>query len=415
MTPMTGTRLRERRLALGLRQGQVAQQTGISASYLNLIEHNRRAVAGDVLVRLAGVLDLDPAALTGAAEMALAAELRAMAAAAGQESADAAALLARFPDWAGVLAAMAARLAGLERAVAQLNDRLNHDPHLSATLHEVLSAAASVRATAGILAETDDIDPDWRARFHRNLDQDSARLSQGAAALVSYLDAAGQQDQGAVTPQDEVESWLAARGWWLEEAETGGIDSAGIAALASGPARVLALGLAQQAVADAAAMPRAAFAAALAALGPDPLALAGAFGGDVIAACRRIAALTGAGLVVCDGAGALTHRHPVAGFALPRGGAACALWPLYAALGRPMLPVEAVAEMTGQPPQRFLLRAYCQTGVTGGFGGVELRTAAMLILPPPPGATPTLAIGPTCRICVREACAGRREPSILTG
>jgi transcriptional regulator with XRE-family HTH domain len=415
MNPLTGTRLRERRITLGLRQGHVAAKAGISASYLNLIEYNRRAVAGDVLARLAGVLDLDPAALSGAAETALADDLRGAAAAHGQDGAEAEAFIARFPDWAAVLAAQGARMAGLERAVAALNDRLNHDPHLSAALHEVLSAAASVRATAGILAETEDIDPDWRARFHRNLDVDSARLSLGAEALVAYLDAAGQADQGAVTPQDEVEGWLAARGWSLDEAEAGRVDVAGIAGLASEAARALAQQVAAVAVADAAAMPLAAVRVALDAVGPDPVAIAARFGGDVIAACRRISGLTGAGLVICDGAGALVYRRPLPGFSLPRAGAACALWPLYAALGRAMWPMEAVAEMVGQPPQRFLLRAYCQTRVVGGFGGVELRNAAMLILPAPAGVAPTLAIGPTCRICPREGCMARREPSILTG
>ncbi len=415
MNPLTGTRLRERRITLGLRQGQVAADAGISASYLNLIEYNRRAVAGDVLARLAGVLDLDPAALTGAAEAALADDLRSAAAAVGQDGADAPALLARFPDWAAVLVAQSARVTGLERAVAALNDRLNHDPHLSQALHEVLSAATSVRATAEILAETEDIDPDWRARFHHNLDVDSARLSLGAEALVAYLDTAGQAELGAVTPQDEVEGWLASRGWRLEEAEAGGVDAGGIAALASGAARALAAEVAAMAVADARAMPLGAMQVALDDLGTDPVAIAARFGGDVIAACRRIAGLTAAGLVICDGAGAMTYRRPLPGFSLPRAGAGCALWPLYAALGRAMWPMEAVAEMVGQPPQRFLLRAYCQTRVVGGFGGVELRQAAMLILPAPAGVAATLAIGPTCRICVREGCVGRREPSILTG
>lgn len=41
----------------------------------------------------------------------------------------------------------------------------------------------------------------------------------------------------------------------------------------------------------------------------------------------------------------------------------------------------------------------------------------MLILPEPPHslrAQPPLAVGSTCRICPRDACAARREPSILS-
>ena len=63
MSALTGTRLRERRLALGLRQADVARETGVSASYLNLIEHNRRRVTPDLLEALAGVLGMPLAAL----------------------------------------------------------------------------------------------------------------------------------------------------------------------------------------------------------------------------------------------------------------------------------------------------------------------------------------------------------------
>ncbi|MFM7445288.1 MAG: transcriptional regulator, partial [Tabrizicola sp.] len=95
----------------------------------------------------------------------------------------------RFPGWAGLLVALEARNQALERAVAALNDRMTHDPHLSASLHELLSSLSAVRATAAILAETPDLEPEWAARFHRNLHQDSERLAAGAEALVGFLDA----------------------------------------------------------------------------------------------------------------------------------------------------------------------------------------------------------------------------------
>jgi predicted transcriptional regulator len=45
-------------------QAQLAERLGISASYLNLIEHNKRALSAPLLIRLAGVLDLDLKALS---------------------------------------------------------------------------------------------------------------------------------------------------------------------------------------------------------------------------------------------------------------------------------------------------------------------------------------------------------------
>src|SRR5512133_2100301 len=45
-------------------QAQLAERLGISASYLNLIEHNKRSLSAPLLIRLAGVFDLDLRALS---------------------------------------------------------------------------------------------------------------------------------------------------------------------------------------------------------------------------------------------------------------------------------------------------------------------------------------------------------------
>src|SRR5687767_12955720 len=54
-----GRRVRALRSRAGLTQTELAQRLGVSASYLNLIEHERRPLTAGVLVRLAQVLDLD--------------------------------------------------------------------------------------------------------------------------------------------------------------------------------------------------------------------------------------------------------------------------------------------------------------------------------------------------------------------
>lgn len=55
---LTGTRIRERRAMGGLKQSDLARQIGISASYLNLIEHNRRRIGGKLLLDIAAALGL---------------------------------------------------------------------------------------------------------------------------------------------------------------------------------------------------------------------------------------------------------------------------------------------------------------------------------------------------------------------
>ncbi|MGL4235459.1 helix-turn-helix domain-containing protein [Tabrizicola sp.] len=419
LSALTGTKLRERRLAAGLRQADAAAKAGISASYLNLIEHNRRNVTADVLERLAEALGIDRTALVDGQDAALVEDLRA-AAARGEQSGveldridD---LVDRFPGWARLLGALEARNLALERAVEALNDRMTHDPHLSQSLHELLSSLSAVRATAAILAETPDLEPAWAERFHRNLHQDSERLAVGAEALVGVLDAGrGIAEQGIVSPQEEVEDWLRGRGWALTDAELlSGLDEE-IAGLASSAARNLARAHVDRAASDARLLPEGSFASAVAELGPDPFLLAERFGASPLAVMRRIAGVPGqeAGLVICDASGTLTFRKPAAGFPLPRFGAACPLWPLYAALGRPMQPFETRVEMPGQPDRRHRAIAWSEARHPLGLRGPELREAAMLILADE-GSGPVLGLGSSCRVCARGTCVARREPSILS-
>ena len=418
LSALSGTKLRERRIAGGLRQSEVALRAGISASYLNLIEHNRRKVTPDVMERLAGALGIDRAALAEGKEAALIEDLRAAVARGATEAAEVERVedfVDRFPGWAGLLVALDARALALERAVEALNDRMTHDPHLSASLHELLSSLSAVRATAAILAETPDLEPDWAARFHHNLHQDSERLAAGAEALVGFLDAGqGIDEQGIAAPQEEVEDWLRRRGWMIPDADLADGLQAEIAALASTAARSLARGLVERARAEAVLLPEARFAEALAALGPDPLALAERFATSPLVVMRRIAGVPGvqAGLVSCDASGTLTFRKPATGFSLPRFGSACPLWPLYAALGRPMQIVEARVQMAGQSDRRHRVIAWAETRHPQGLRGPELRDAAMLILPDD-GVGAVLRIGTSCRVCARGDCPARREPSIL--
>lgn len=418
LSSLSGTKLRERRLAAGLRQSDVAATAGISASYLNLIEHDRRKVTPAVLERLADALGIDRAALADGQNAALVDDLRAAAARGTPQVAEldrAEEFVDRFPGWAGLLAALASRTLALERAVEALNDRMTHDPHLSQSLHELLSSLSAVRATAAILAETPDLEPAWADRFHQNLHQDSERLAAGAEALVGFLDAErGIEEQGIASPQEEVEDWLRARAWSIADSEAPEHLSAEVAQLASSAARSLALDLIERAGADAQALPGEAFQKALEELGPDPIALAERFRASPLAVMRRMAGVRGleAGLVTCDASGTLTFRKPATGFPLPRFGAACPLWPLYAALGRPMQPVEARVTMAGQDNRRHRVIAWAETRHAQGLRGPELREAAMLILPDA-GTGPVLGIGSSCRICPRGNCPGRREPSIL--
>lgn len=443
-TALTGTRIRALRTARRLAQADLARMAGVSASYLNLIEHNRRRAGPRVLAAIAGALEIAPEVLAEDDGEALLATLRAAAAAhdgrAGAERPELDGIedfAGRFPGWAGLVAQLHARVQDQERAIERLADRMAHDPNLAAALAEIVSAVTAVQSTAAILADEDDLEPEWQRRFHANIHADSLRLADAAEALVAWLDASGQET-GLAAPAEEVESWLARRGWHLPEAEPEAPepDWAGLLAgepdLASQAGRRLAEAWARRARDEARLLPAARLAPAVAAQmagggGLDPGALARAFGVGPGLVLRRLAALPAApglprlGLVLCDGSGTLTHRRPLDGFALPRFGGACPLWPLYAALQQPGRPIRAHLETAARPARRFLAFALAEPREAARFGAGMGWEAAMLLTPAVPAALgpvdpgPPLVVGASCRVCPQPDCPARREPSIVTG
>ncbi|MGH7161540.1 MAG: ImmA/IrrE family metallo-endopeptidase, partial [Acetobacteraceae bacterium] len=67
---LIGRTLRRLRTEGGQTQQALAARLGISASYLNLIEHDQRGVTASLLIKLATILEVDLAALSGAEERA---------------------------------------------------------------------------------------------------------------------------------------------------------------------------------------------------------------------------------------------------------------------------------------------------------------------------------------------------------
>ena len=74
-SPSLGAKVRAVRRRANLTQAQVAQRLGISASYLNLIEHGRRSLSAPLLIKLAEILPLDLKTLSVDSDARLAADL----------------------------------------------------------------------------------------------------------------------------------------------------------------------------------------------------------------------------------------------------------------------------------------------------------------------------------------------------
>ena len=426
---LTGTRIRERRAMAGLKQAELASRIGISASYLNLIEHNRRRIGGKLLLNIASALGVDASALTEGAEAALITKLREAASAAKLPKVDvntADEFAGRFPGWAEVLAAGYRRIGALERTVETLSDRLAHDPSLAASVHELLSTAAAIRSTASILADDKKITTEWRDRFHVNLYQDSRRLAQSSKALVNYLDNQSG-DQGGYTigsPQEEVDAFFSEHDYTFEEIEGGTITAEELVdqseGLVSGSARHIARGILQQLALDAEAVSSHKLQDQIQSVGMDPIRLAKHFAVSVSTILRRLGSLKSlnAGLVVCDRTGSLLFRKPTKGFTIPRFDAPCALLPLFDGLSSVGQISRNKIAVAGRSEMEFEVFAVAEPVSVLLYNNAPLVQATMLVVPLKSNELSDLSkpieIGATCRVCPREHCPARREPSILS-
>lgn len=452
---IVGTRIRERRRQVGLNQSELARRIGISPSYLNLIEKNKRGIAGPLLRRTADALGVGMEELDGAAERRLADTLVEIAylpdlANLGIEADSAGELIGRYPAWARALAVLARGQAEANATARALSDRLTHDPFLGETVHRMLSRISAIRSASEILTDYSDITEVQRDRFDTIIHQESRSLSEVGEALAAYFDRIGESDR-SLTPQDEVEALFDARGNHFDEIETEAGDLQGVVA-GGDPAERLKMardiagkrlapviggivnGARSIETAAAAARARQALReyAASAILAPLPrfvtLAAHERYDAEVLAArlampfeaiCRRLATLragTGPafGYVTANAAGTITEMMGLPELAVPRYASACPLWILYRAQQAPETVMrQGVAFPTGQ---RFVLVGRARATGEAGYGrprhyvtdmlAMTWRDAGSTVYAPSEGEEAE-EVGSACRMCPRRACRHR--------
>lgn len=209
---LIGAKIRERRRALGLTQARLAAALGISTSYLNLIESNKRNIGGKLLRQMADALAIALEDLDGAAERRLISDLNELTAEPllaelGLDPLQAADFAGRYPDWARALIRLHRAWLDRGEAVSALSDRLNQDPFLGDAVHSVLGRVAAIRSSSEILETVEDIEPGQRQRFVSIIAAESRRLTDVAQALAAYFDRAHVGTR-SITPVEEVDDFL---------------------------------------------------------------------------------------------------------------------------------------------------------------------------------------------------------------
>lgn len=212
---ITGLRIRERRRELGIKQVDLAGRVGISPSYLNLIERNKRGISGALLSTIGRELSLTLDQLDGSAERRLHDDLQELASDPELRDPDMNFVaidefITRFPGWAKGAVKAHRRLRDAWAENDALSDRLAHDPALAEAMHSMLTEITALRSTAEILASTEDLEPDQRRRFLSIMLEQSTRLSTSGASLATYFDRI-VEERRRPPPVVEVEEFLERR------------------------------------------------------------------------------------------------------------------------------------------------------------------------------------------------------------
>lgn len=448
-----GGRLRRLRQEKGLGQGQMAEQLGISPSYLNLLESNQRPVTVRVLLRLAERFQVDIATLTVDDDEKLASDLMEAFSdpifdAHDVKASDikelvqglpavSKAVLGLYQAWRKGAPASAddrgpdgeGQMPGIpsEEVSDFLQHRLNHFDELEQAADELWRSGgfgllSLFKDLSDVLAQSYAVDvrvlpaPELRGLL-RDYNPMTRRL-----ALSEMLPAPSRAFQLA-----HQLAFFACRKEIDKIVSGGKFTSTGSEALA------------RQALANyfaaAVLMPYAHFAGAARETRYDTGILQQRFNVSFEQVCHRLTTLRRPGgegipfhLIRVDIAGNISKRFSASGIRIARFGAACPRWNVYDAFSTPGMLRVAVSAMPEGETYFCIARTVRPAGRAFGRGGVMLGARQLAIglgcpvshakdivygdgldLSDQKLVTP---IGVSCRVCPREDCADRAVPAL---
>lgn len=438
-----GGKIRRLRRNRRLGQSELAAALGISSSYLNLIEHNRRKVTVNLLFSIAGYFGIEPGELVDGDEARLAGHLMEMFADEVFADSDVTNLEVRDLAHANPAAA---------RAVLALYDRFRSNAHRIAAAPDAETGAEFHRATEAIsdflqlnanhFPRLEDAAERVRAEIDASGDAFDAgartylfnafgievRLASLPQGIVRHFDPARRELLLSDLASPETTRFLVAHQIGRLAAEREVEATAAAIELPETDAPVLARNVLSAYFAAALIMPYAPFLKACRDYRYDIERLGHRFGASFEQIAHRMTTLQRKGaagipmhLVRTDIAGNISKRFSLSGIHIPRHSGACPRWNVYAAFLSPERLNIQVSEMPDGARYFCVARTVAKGAyrynapvrhVSVGIGcsiaharemvysdGIDLSSDNQIV-----------PIGVSCRICPRMECGHRAHP-----
>ena len=438
-----GGRIKRLRRAKNLSQAQLAETLEISASYLNLIEHNRRRITVPLLFRIAGFFGVEPGELAESDDGRLAGDLMEMF---GDDMfADADLTNTDIRD-------LATNNPAIGRAVLKLFDQVRHlqrpetrvEGNSAGPAHNVVTEAvsdflqesgnyfasleaAAERVRSDIDHASDDFETGLKSYLF-NVFGIEVRLKSLPNGVMRRLEDGGRILAVADTLESESALFVMAQHLALLSAEPQIMTLVETSTLPQPDSIGLARNVLASYVAAALIMPYESFFRACRDTRYDIERVGRRFRASFEQVCHRMTTLQRAGMagiplhqVRTDIAGNISKRFSLSGIHIPRHSGACPRWNVYAAFLNPGQINVQVSQMPDGQRYFCIARAIAKGGyaynaprrhVSIGLGCHVNQAAGMIYadgidLGTPGNAVP---IGVGCRICPRRECGQRAHP-----
>jgi predicted transcriptional regulator/transcriptional regulator with XRE-family HTH domain len=439
--PLIGRTVRRLRMERSMTQQALAARLGISASYLNLIEHDQRAVTASLLIKLGETLSVDLAALSGNRERQAEAGLREVlsdpllgleevpdqevATLAASAPNAARAVLALYRAWrvakedaSGIALPTGRRLLlPTEEARDFFHDHANHFPALETVAERI---GAELRATP---AEKNHAIAERLRRTHGV----TVAVGRLEGALRRYDPALRRLDLSESLPRESRGFQMAFQLMLLEARDAVEAVVAPAEPSTAEAAALIRIGLLNYAAA-ALLMPYAPFLAAAGELRHEVEALAARFGVSFEQAAHRLSTLQRDGargvpffFLRVDPAGNVDKRFSAAGFPFARFGGSCPKWIVHRAFAHPGETQVQVAQLPdGATFLTFARAIVAPTTRWGepapvhvvGMGCDIARAEEVAYADGLDIGRAAVGIGLSCRLCDRADCRSRAFPPL---